>query len=90
MRKPQRDPDKVRHPSELDGFPRTAGEEEEIDRAFAALNRSRGAKACLAYLRGITINKVHGPLATDAELRHREGMRHVVSIIEQRIKRGQR
>ena len=50
---------------------------------------SPAGKAVLQYLRSITIESVAGPAISDAELRHREGMRFVVGLIETRIKGGE-
>ena len=50
--------------------------------------KGKGAQEFLRYLRSITIEAVGGPQITDAELRHREGMRYLVGIIEQRIDKG--
>lgn len=84
------DPEKRKVASDLDGVERTVAAEQDINDAFAAFARSRRAKDVLGYLRSITLNRVGGPHMTDAELRHREGMRHLYTIIEQRIERGQK
>lgn len=57
------------------------------DLAVATFGRGAG-REFLRYLRSITIEMVGGPQITDAELRHREGARYVVGIIEARLKAG--
>ena len=44
----------------------------------------------LKYLRSVTIEAVHGSAVTDEVLRHAEGSRYVVGVIERRIKEGDR
>jgi hypothetical protein len=44
----------------------------------------------LKYLRSITIEAVTGPAASDAELRHLEGQRYLVGLIERRIKHAEK
>jgi len=68
-----------------DGIVRSAAAHRKINEALAMLFRSPGGVEVLAYLRSITVNFVAGPEISDAGLRHREGMRHLVAIIEQRI-----
>jgi len=41
-------------------------------------------------LRSITIESVQGPNASDAELRHLEGQRYLVGVVERRISHAQR
>lgn len=58
---------------------------------LAAATFSRGAgKEFLRYLRSITIEMVAGPEISDSHLRHREGMRSLVGIIESRMVAGQK
>lgn len=58
--------------------------EQNYTRTFAT---SAGA-AVLAHLRRITIERVLGPNATDAELRGLEAQRTLVHMIESMIERG--
>jgi hypothetical protein len=71
-----------------DGHARTAAEERELDVTLAAVFAGAAGQKALAYLRSITIEAVCGPAVSDAELRHREGMRSLVGIIETRIQKG--
>jgi hypothetical protein len=71
-----------------DGLPRTKAQEDELNLLFATVFRTTAAKQVLSYLRAITIEMVGGPEITDAQLRHREGARYLVGIIEARIAKG--
>jgi hypothetical protein len=71
-----------------DGVTRRPEDEQKINELAAATFKGKGAQEFLRYLRSITIEAVGGPQITDAELRHREGMRYLVGIIEQRIDKG--
>lgn len=71
-----------------DGIARDPRSEQQLnDTMLAAFGSGAGAEA-LAYLRSITIEYVAGPEVTDAQLRHREGMRYLVGIIEARMRKG--
>ena len=71
-----------------DGFTWSPKKNAELDDlAVAAFARGAG-KEFLRYLRSITIEAVGGPEITDAQLRHREGARYLVGIIEARLKAG--
>ena len=84
MTDPQAKPTSKAEPGP-DGIVRSAAAHRKINEALAMLFRSPGGVEVLAYLRSITVNYVAGPEISDAGLRHREGMRHLVAIIEQRI-----
>lgn len=71
-----------------DGIARLPGDEARLNELAAATFKSRGGQEFLRYLRSITIEAVAGPQISDTELRHREGMRYLVGIIEQRIHKG--
>jgi hypothetical protein len=57
----------------------------KVNENLATTFGTPAGRETLAWLRSITINAVCGPEVTDAQLRHREGMRFLVGIIEQRI-----
>lgn len=79
-------PSKVTGP---DGQVYSPAENERLDDLMlAAFSRGAG-KRVLEHLRAITIEFVSGPHVTDAELRHREGGRFVVGIIESRMRAAQ-
>jgi len=60
----------------------------EIEKNFARTFSSNDGRAVLAHLRKITIERVLGPNATDAELRGIEAQRALVHQIEQLSERG--
>lgn len=71
-----------------DGWTRTAEQDAELDAMMAAAFGGEAGRNALAYLRSITIEVVCGPEIADAKLRHLEGMRALVGIIETRVRRG--
>ena len=60
----------------------------EIEKSFARTFGTSDGCAVLAHLRKITIERVLGPKATDAELRGLEAQRALVHQIEQLSERG--
>lgn len=70
----------------VDGHQRPQDLDHRISKNVASLFSSETGKEVLRYLKSITIESVHGAAVTDAELRHMEGQRYVVAIIEARIK----
>lgn len=56
--------------------------EDEIRQAFVRCFITREGKIVLSFLRKITIERYLGPNASDTELRHLEGQRHLVKHIE--------
>tara|TARA_B100000212_G_C27333507_1_gene515779 strand:- start:287 stop:565 length:279 start_codon:yes stop_codon:yes gene_type:complete len=72
----------------LDGFPRNKNLEEEISLNFTHLFSSPTGQAVLQYLRSVTIEAVHGSAVTNDTLRHAEGQRYIVGLIERRIQHG--
>jgi hypothetical protein len=71
-----------------DGLARTREQEDQLNQLFASVFRTAAAREVLSYLRAVTIEMVAGPEITDAQLRHREGSRYLVGIIEARIAKG--
>ena len=74
----------------IDGFPRSKENDEIISKNFQSLFNTPSGKAVLAYLRSITLDLVSGPNSSDGEIRHREGQRFIVAIIEKLIEHAQR
>jgi hypothetical protein len=74
--------------SPVDGIKRRAKDEAELDELAVSVFARGGGKQFLQYLRSITIEMVGGPEVTDAQLRHREGARYLVAVIEGRVSRG--
>ena len=69
-----------------DGIQRKDEDEAKLDGLAHAAFTTPSGREILQYLRDITINTVGGPGISDAELRHREGSRFIVGVIEQRMK----
>ena len=74
----------------LDGFPRNKNLEEEVSLNFTHLFSQPTGQAILQYLRSITIEAVHGAAVTDEVLRHAEGQRYIVALIDRRINHANR
>ena len=73
-----------------DGISRSKVENDLINMNIASLFSSETGQEVLKYLRSITIELVNGANVSDAELRHLEGQRFLVGLIEQRIQQGHR
>lgn len=74
----------------VDGFQRDATRDKEISKDIASLLESATGKEVLKYLRSITIEMVNGPNVTTEELRHLEGQRYIVGLLERRIQHAHR
>ena len=74
----------------IDGIQRTSEKDAEVSHNIAQIFQSPTGKEVLRYLRSITIELVNGPNVTTEELRHLEGQRYVVGLIEQRIAHSHR
>lgn len=73
-----------------DGFQRPADKDIEISKNIAEIFSTPTGKQVLSYLRSVTIEMVYGPNVTTEELRHVEGQRYIVGLIEQRISHAHR
>jgi|TARA_R110000824_G_scaffold58559_2_gene158194 hypothetical protein len=69
----------------IDGYTREANKDKEISLVAAQLFATESGQSFLKYLKSITIQQVHGPNVTTEELRHIEGQRYIVALIESRI-----
>jgi len=69
----------------VDGIQRPQNKDREISQNIATLLGSDTGQAVLKYLRSITIEMVHGPNVTTEELRHMEGQRYIVGLLESRM-----
>ena len=74
----------------IDGIQRTSEKDSEVSHNIAQIFQSPTGKEVLRYLRSITIELVNGPNVTTEELRHLEGQRYIVGLIEQRIAHSHR
>jgi|TARA_X000001388_G_C2158575_1_gene95293 hypothetical protein len=72
----------------LDNFKRGSDEEENLNSAFSALFGTDIGLSVLQYLKSITIDSVGGPEISDNSLRHLEGQRYIVGLIQRRINKG--
>lgn len=72
----------------LDGIPRSKAKEDKISLDITSLFSKPTGQEVLKYLRSITIEMVGGPDISDGALRHLEGQRHIVGLIERHIQRG--
>lgn len=70
----------------VDGFPRPKEEDQRLSRNIKALFNTPEGKEVLRYFRSITLDAVSGGGISDGELRHLEGQRYFVGLIERRIK----
>lgn len=73
-----------------DGRERLISQEARINEWFAHTFRGAASEHVMDYLKSITINAVAGPEQSDSALRHLEGSRFLVGIIDTRIKLGVR
>jgi len=80
----------AKHHLGLDGHQRPKEQDEIISKNIASLFSTEHGKEVLRYLRSITIESVHGAAVSDAELRHMEGQRYIVGLIETRINHAHR
>lgn len=60
------------------------------DRTFASVFNGRQGKAAIEYLEKITNNSLANPNSSSNVLWHLEGQRYLLSVIKQKIKRGQK
>ena len=74
----------------IDGLQRKSKDDVIISQNIAQIFESPTGKEVLRYLRSITIEMVHGPNVATEELRHHEGQRFLVGLIEQRIAHAHR
>ena len=74
----------------MDGYQRKSDQDVQISQNIAQIFQSPTGKGVLKYLRSITIELVRGPNVTTEELRHIEGQRYIVGLIEQRISHAHR
>jgi hypothetical protein len=73
----------------IDGEFRTNSQEKQLNDIIVTTFSTVSGRKVLQYLRNITIERVAGPNISDIELRHREGMRFIVGLIETRMKEGE-
>ena len=74
----------------IEGYTRSNEKENELNLLFAKLFNDKKGEEVLKYLKSITVNIVSGPEISNDRLRHLEGSRYIVGVIEQRIERGKK
>jgi hypothetical protein len=74
----------------IDGIQRTIEQDKKISKNIAQIFQSPTGKEVLKYLRSISIEMVHGANVSTEELRHIEGQRYIVGLIENRINHAHR
>lgn len=74
----------------VDGVQRRTRLEKDLNGAAAAMFSTPAGEQFFAWLKSITINNVMGPAAPDSTLRHVEGQRFIVALIQKRIEHGRR
>tara|TARA_R100000963_G_C4643601_1_gene107385 strand:- start:2695 stop:2982 length:288 start_codon:yes stop_codon:yes gene_type:complete len=72
----------------LDGLKREPNQEEALNAIARALFSTDAGKQFLNYLRSVTIETVAGVEISDAHLRHLEGQRYIVGLIQRRTNKG--
>jgi len=81
---------KPQHRIGLDGLESTASREDRLNRTINEALSTPAGKTLLGYLRSITIEMVSGPDVSNETLRHLEGQRYLVGLIERRASAAKR
>lgn len=74
----------------IDGIPRKTAEDKKLSQNVAEVFSTPTGKEVLRYLRSVTIEMVSGPNISTEELRHLEGQRYLVGLLERRIAHAHR
>lgn len=74
----------------IDGVQRSKASDTIISQNVAEVFSTPTGQAVLQYLKSITIQLVHGPDVSTESLRHLEGQRFIVALIDQRIAHAHR
>ena len=72
----------------LDNYTRPAEQETELNSLFLNVLNTKNGQKLMNYLKSITIEAVAGSEVSDATLRHLEGQRYMVGLIQRRINKG--
>ncbi len=72
----------------LDNYTRPAEQETELNSLFLNVLNTKNGQKLMHYLKSITIEAVAGSEVSDATLRHLEGQRYMVGLIQRRINKG--
>ena len=72
----------------LDNMQRKPQDEENLNTLFYKLFTTTGGSQVLKYLKSLSIEAVAGPEVSDQQLRHLEGQRYLVGLIQRRVNKG--
>ena len=72
----------------LDNIQRRSEDEENLNTLFYKLFTTTGGSEVLKYLKSLSIDAVAGPEISDQSLRHLEGQRYLVGLIQRRVNKG--
>lgn len=72
----------------LDNMQRRPQDEENLNTLFYKLFTTTGGSEVLKYLKSLSIEAVAGPEVSDQQLRHLEGQRYLVGLIQRRVNKG--
>ena len=72
----------------LDNIKRNPKDEENLNALFYEMFKTPGGSFILKYLKALTLEAVAGPEVTDQHLRHLEGQRYLVGLIQRRVNKG--
>ena len=81
-------PEKPNYLIGLDNFQRSADDEQQLNTLFTSCFITENGKKILEYLISITIESVAGSEVSDSSLRHLEGQRYLVGLIQRRVNKG--
>ena len=74
----------------IDGFKRSFDSDLEVSQVLAETFKTPSGEATLKYIKSITIDMIHGAATSNDELRHHEGQRFIVGLIQARIQHAAR
>ena len=72
----------------LDGIKRKPQDEENLNTLFYKMFNTAGGSEILKHLKSLTLEAVAGPEISDTALRHLEGQRYIVGLIQRRVNKG--
>ncbi len=72
----------------FDGIERDIEQEDKLNSLFASVFQGPASERVLDYLEAITLRTVSPQGASEGDLRYREGMRFMASIVLERVRKG--
>ncbi|BAQ87546.1 hypothetical protein [uncultured Mediterranean phage uvMED] len=72
----------------LDGMTRESKDEENLNTLCFGVFNTVSGKEILKYLKSLTLDAVAGPEISNEQLRHLEGQRYIVGLLQRRINKG--